>query len=111
MRASITSSTPSLSDDQWRSKPGLVGLVATIGVSRWSPNNSARTVAIALLLVECPETYSGCCGVGNSGVHVGSATVWTLLSTSPLRIAVIGRQKFTEYFACQQAMLASADAR
>ena len=71
MRASITSSTPSLSVSQWRSKPGFVGLVATIGASAWSPNSSVRTVAIALLLVECPDMYSGCCGVGNSGVQVG----------------------------------------
>src|SRR5688500_18899565 len=111
MRASITSSTPSLSDDQWRSKPGLVGLVATIGRSRWSPNNSARTVAIALLLVECPDPYSGCCGVGNSGVQAGSAAVRTLSSTPPLRIAALGRQKLPEYFAFQHAMLASAAAR
>ena len=48
---------------------------------------------IALLLVECPEMYSGCGGVGNNGVHVGSASVLSLSSSWPLRIASCGRQK------------------
>src|SRR5688572_26089835 len=111
MRASITSSTPSLSVAHWRWKPGFVGLVATISAAGLSPNISISTVAIALLLVECPETYSGCGGVGNSGAQSGSASVRSLPSLSPLRIAVRGRQKLTVYFDSQHAMLASADAR
>src|SRR5262245_23468215 len=111
IRASITSSTPSLNLDQWRSKPGFVGLVATTGVPSSSPNRSFRTVAIALLFVEWPDKYSGCCGVGKSGVQAGSPSVRTLPSSSPFRMAVIGRQKLNEYLAAQHAMLASADAR
>ena len=64
MRASITSSTPSLKVAHGRGKPGFVGLVATMDTPGSSPNSSASTVAIALLAVEWPDRYSGCGGVG-----------------------------------------------
>ncbi len=53
----------------------------------WARHQTAafRTVAIALLLVECPDRYSGCCGVGNSGVHAGSG----LGTDVVVRIAVV----------------------
>ena len=49
------------------------------------------------LTVEWPEGYSGCAGVpagkkSSQGVHAGSGSVLGLLSVSPARIAVIGRQ-------------------
>src|SRR4029453_7189213 len=104
MRASMTSSTPSLNVVHWRGKPGLVGLVARIVTPGLSPNRNDSIVDIALLLVEWPERYSGCGGVGNSGVHAGSPTVASLPSRWPLRIAACGRQKLKRYFASQQAI-------
>src|SRR5688572_26964692 len=106
MRASITSSTPSLNLSQWRSKPGLVGLVATMGTPGLSSNSHLMTAAIALLLVAWPDRYSGCGGVGNSGVQAGSLTVSGLSSTSAFLMAAMGRQKLNVYFASQHAMLA-----
>src|SRR5688572_20569027 len=111
MRASITSSTPSLNVVHWRGKPGLVGLVARIVTPGLSPNSNDSIVAIALLLVECPERYSGCGAVGNSGVHAGSPTVSSFPSRWPLRIAAWGRQKLKTYLASQHAIDASAAAR
>src|SRR5689334_9479881 len=64
----------------------------------FSPKTAASTTAAAPLTVEWPDGYSGCAGVGISGVQVGSEA----------RIAVIGRQKTYWYFASQHAMAASA---
>jgi hypothetical protein len=63
-----------------------------------SPNAAARIKAAEPLCVEWPEGYSGWAGVpvgkkSSQGVQVGSASVLGLLSASPARIAVIGRQK------------------
>src|SRR5437588_12926459 len=82
--------------------------VAVCAGSPWSvngrsaPKNPARTVLAAALKVLCPEIYVGNGGVTSSGVQVGSA---------PLRMAVIGRQKLSVYFASQAAMPASASAQ
>ena len=62
----------SLSEGQWRSKPGFVGLVGDDGAPS-SPKSIVSAVAMALLVVEWPDRYSGCCGVGNSGAQEGSA--------------------------------------
>src|SRR5215210_6377655 len=68
------------------------------------PNAFDNTYAAAPLSVECPERYSGWGGVPAShGVHVASPAVAALLSVSPSRIAVIGRQKTNRYFASQHA--------
>ena len=42
---------------------------------------------------EDSDGYSGCIGVSFNGVQVGSRSVASLPSMSPLRIAVTGRQK------------------
>ena len=58
----------------------------------FSPKKWASTVHAALLVVECPEGYSGCAGVISSGVQVGSPTVAGFPSVSPNGIAVTGLQ-------------------
>src|SRR5687768_16657064 len=103
MRASITSSTPWLNAVHCRGKPAFVGLVATIVTPGESPNRNPSMVAMALLLVEWPEVYSGCGGVGKSGSHPGSPTVASFPSRWPLRIAACGRQKLNVYLASQHA--------
>src|SRR5687767_6162818 len=111
MRASMTSSTPWLNVTHWRENPGFVELSATIETPGLSPKSSASVVAMALLFVACPERYSGCGGVGNSGCHAASPAVASLPSNSPLRMAFIGRQKLKVYLASQQAIPASDAAR
>src|SRR3954468_7752134 len=56
---------------------------------------------------ECPDGYSGCAGVANSGVHAGSSTVFGSPSLASA-MAVTGRQKTNSYFASQQPIAASA---
>src|SRR5688572_8053438 len=107
----MTSSTPSLNVAHWRGKPGLVELIATIGTPGLSPKRNPSVAAIALLFVEWPDRYSGCGGVGNSGCQLASPMVASFPSRSPLRIAAIGLQKLKVYFASQQAIEASAEAR
>lgn len=47
----------------------------------------------APLMLECPDGYSGCAGVANSGAQHASGIVAALPSVSASGIAVIGRQK------------------
>jgi hypothetical protein len=75
-----------------------------------SPNFNVRIFAMALLLVACPDGYSGWGGVAMNGSQVASATVESLPSALPFLMADCGRQKLNSYFASQQAMLASAEA-
>src|SRR5215470_7591055 len=75
--------------------PGRISEVSVNGVL--SPNAAARMEAAAPLTVEWPDGYSGCAGVpggkkSSHGVHAGSGSVLGLLSVSPARMAVIGRQ-------------------
>jgi hypothetical protein len=48
--------------------------------------------ATAAVAQAWPDGYSGKFGVSNIGSHDGSATVFSLWSVSPARIAVTGRQ-------------------
>src|SRR5437763_8791262 len=87
------------------------------------PKNSVSTSAAAALVMQWPERYSGCGGVGTSGVQVGSGTVsglpssyWVVPSFS--RIAWTGRQKLKRYLvskttttASERAMLSRAKMR
>src|SRR5262249_18422797 len=52
--------------------------------------------------------YSGCIGVSMNGVQLGSRSVASLPSVSPLRMAVIGRQKLYVYLASKTAVSASS---
>ena len=106
----MTSRTPSLNVVQWRSNPGLVGLVAVNATPGSLSNSTLRTVAIALLIVACADGYSGWFGVAMSGVQPGSASVAGLPSSSARWIAVTGRQKLKAYLVSQHAIRASAPA-
>ncbi len=93
MRAFATSSVKAAKLVQRWMTPGVAGLVsATSGMS--SPPSTALTTAATLpLWMQCEHGYSGCIGVLAIGCHVASLSVAGLPSISPLRIAVIGRQK------------------
>src|SRR6266481_7516117 len=54
----------------------------------------------------CADGYSGCGGVADSGVHVGSAVNKGF--PPPASIAVTGRQKLKEYLALKHPISASA---
>ena len=62
--------------------------------------NSIIPTATPQTIVAC-DGYSGCIGVAFSGTHPASRSVASLSSMSPLRIAVIGRQKLYVNFASQ----------
>src|SRR5712675_1918730 len=90
--------------------PGAVGLVMlTSGISA-VPSAASTAAATAPLTMQCAHGYSGCIGVLSIGCQVASRSVAGLSSISPLRIAVIGRQKSYWYFASNTAMPASAAA-
>src|ERR1700693_1667311 len=72
------------------------------------PSAISIVVASALLTMQWAQGYSGCIGVLSIGCQVASRSVAGLSSMSPLRIAVIGRQKLHWYFASITAMPASA---
>src|SRR4051812_1422647 len=71
-------------------------------------------------MVACPDVYEGNGGVKSSvvlfgsapgapsGTQLGSPTVFGLVSLSPSRIPVIGRQKLSTNFAFHAAVAASA---
>src|SRR5262245_32309036 len=95
---------------QVRVTPGAVGLIIVTGSISPLPNSASRTVATAVAVMQWAHGYSGCMGVSISGIQVGSVSVAALLSMSPLRIAVIGRQKSYANFASNTAIYASAPA-
>src|SRR3979411_2823534 len=99
MRAFAISSVKAVMLVQRWVTPGVAGLVsATSGMS--TPSSTALTTAATLpLWMQCEQGYSGCIGVLAIGCQVASLSVAGLPSISPLRIAVIGRQKLSWYLA------------
>ena len=63
----------------------LLGLVMKLGIA---PEISSRVLGTL-----CALGYSGCIGASMSGVQSAWRSVRVLPSTSPLRMAVVGRQK------------------
>src|SRR5437588_9369865 len=90
--------------------PGAVGLVIAISGMSTVPSTALITPATVPLWMQCEQGYSGCIGVLAIGCHVASRSVAGLPSISPLRIAVIGRQKWYLYFASRTAMSESSSA-
>src|SRR5688500_20304603 len=80
-------------DEKLRETPGRSS-EKVVNATSSVPKNAARTAAPAALNVLWPDVYSGNGGVTRSGVHSASFTVSSRGSRSPLRIAVIGRQKW-----------------
>src|SRR5882724_6665084 len=87
--------------------PGAVALVIEICATAAFPNCASSTSPTAAAAMQCAQGYSGCIGVSTRGTHPVSATVASLPSRSPFRIAVIGRQKLYVYLASNTAMYAS----
>src|SRR5258708_38606827 len=106
-RALATSATASEKLENVR-VPGRTSEVTLNAVS--SPNAAARTNAAEPLTVEWPDGYSGCGGVpmsgkkSNHGTQVGPASA----GVSPVRFALIGRQKTQRYLPSQQTIPASS---
>src|SRR5687767_11579203 len=109
MRLIPASSAASEKDEKLRATPGRSS-EKVVNATSSRPKNAARTVAPAALNVLCPEVYSGNGGVASSGVHPASFAVSSRESRSPLRIAVIGRQKWNAYLQSHERIAASASA-
>src|SRR5271170_6396802 len=92
MRASETSSEKARTLVQRWTTPGAVGLaIETSGISA-VPNTTSITPARLALEMQWAHGYSGCIGVASIGAQAGLRSVAELLSISPLRMAVTGRQ-------------------
>jgi hypothetical protein len=68
-------------------------VVLKVGIGP-EPISARKTVPTAPETIQWAHGYSGCMGVSINGVHEGSRSVASLSSISPLRIAVMGRQKW-----------------
>jgi hypothetical protein len=106
MRAFLTSSMAAEKLPKERFTPSNESEVMLKRV--FSPRRFESTAAAAPLKHEWADGYSGCGGIGSSGVHVGSAEVSGFPSLSARGMAVIGLQKANVYLPSQQAMPASA---
>ena len=82
-------------------------MVVSLGSGR-PANSASKTPPSAAETMQWAHGYSGCIGVSMNGVQPGSATLASLPSWPPLRIAVIGRQKLYAYFASNTAINASS---
>ena len=78
---------------QRRVAPLAVGLLVLSSGIGLLPISAFSTVPSAPARMLCALGYSGCIGVSISGAQVASGSVASLPSSSPLRIAVLGRQK------------------
>src|SRR5262245_52656830 len=79
--------------------PGADGEAkVTSGISS-VPSIAAIAPASEPLWMQWAQGYSGCPGVGPNGSHDATRSVAGLLSMSPFRIAVIGRQNSYLYLA------------
>jgi hypothetical protein len=91
MRAFDTSSQNASRPVQRCMTPGAVALIIDTSEMIFVPSTASITAAAAPALMQCAHGYSGCIGVLSIGCQVASRLVAELASTSPLRIAVIGR--------------------
>src|SRR6266496_4136279 len=108
MRPLATSSTKSSMLVQLWTTPGAVGLVVlSVGVGPASIS-ATNTPATAPETMQWAHGYSGCIGASTIGSQPASRSVASLPSMSPLRIAVMGRQKLYWYLASKTASSASS---
>src|SRR6202022_3400418 len=77
--------------------PGAVALVLVISATSAVSNRVSTTAANVALQMQCAHGYSGCIGVLSIGCHPASSETAGLPVRSPLRIAVMGRQKSCGY--------------
>src|SRR5262250_3447036 len=108
MRATATSRTNSSTLDHVRSTPPAAEL-AELSFGDGRPASSASSTAPSDAdTMQWAHGYSGCIGVSMNGVQLGSRSVASLPSRSPLRMAVIGRQRLYVYLASKTATSASS---
>src|SRR5262245_35601613 len=99
MRATATSRTNSSTLAHVRSTPPAVELVElSFGDGRLASSASSTAPSDADTM-QWAHGYSGCIGVSMNGVQLGSRSVASLPSRSPLRMAVTGRQELDVYLA------------
>src|SRR5262249_15367236 len=103
MRATATSWVNSPTLDQVRTAPPAVELAElSLGDAR-PPSSASSTAPSDADTMQWAHGYSGCIGVSMNGVQLGSRWVAWLPSRSPLRMAVIGRQRLYVYLASKTA--------
>ena len=73
-------------------RAGAVGVASVNSGSVPVPKTACITVPAEPATMQCAQGYSGCMGVGPRGSQVASRSVAALPSSSPLRMAVTGRQ-------------------
>src|SRR5882762_11138435 len=99
MRATATSRVNSPTLFQVRTAPPAVELAElSFGVGP-PPISASSTAPSDADTMQCAHGYSGCMGVSMNGVQAASRSVASWPSLSPLRIAVIGRQRLYVYLA------------
>src|SRR3989442_15743214 len=98
MRATATSCTKSSTLVHVRTAPAAAGLAElSIGVGP-APISAASTAPSAPDTMQWAQGYSGCIGVSMNGVQLGSRA-----SSSPLRMAGIGRPRLLADLAADPA--------
>src|SRR5499425_2757366 len=108
MRATATSWVNSPTLDQVRTAPPAVELAElSLGDAR-PPSSASSTAPSDADTMQWAHGYSGCIGVSMNGVQLGSRSVASLPSASPLRMAVTGRQKLYVYLASNTAISPSS---
>src|ERR1700741_5646930 len=108
MRANATSCVKSLTVFHVRTAPPAVELDELSFGAGLAPISACSTAPSEADTMQCAHGYSGCIGVSMSGVQLGSRSVASLPSASPLRMAVTGRQKLYVYLASNTAINASS---
>ena len=76
-----------------RTVPDAVGLAELSVGTGPTPSSASSTAPREADTMQWAHGYSGCIGVSMNGVQPGSRVVASLPSRSPLRMAVIGRQR------------------
>src|SRR6266404_9714103 len=104
MRARETSCVKSLTLAHVRTAPPAVELAELSFGTGPAPISATSTAPRAADTMQWAHGYSGCMGVSMNGVQPGSGTVASFPSSSPLRMAVTGRQKLYVYLASKTAV-------
>src|SRR4030095_3629820 len=108
MRATATSCTNSPTLAHVRTAPPAAELAELSFGDGRPPSSASSTAPSDADTMQWAHGYSGCMGVSMNGVQLGSRSVASLPSRSPLRIAVTGRERLYVYLASKTAISASS---
>src|SRR4030095_8731134 len=108
MRATATSCANSPTLAHVRTAPPAAELAELSFGDERPPSSASSTAPSDADTMQWAHGYSGCMGVSMNGVQLGARAVASLPSTSPLRMAVTGRQRLYVYFASKTATSASS---